>query len=143
MLDSLPVTYLGTLTAATNEVERPLVKGGPFGTRSVATVTSAAFEGPNISATMPDGVAAGDWLTVRADGSFSLDVRVSLRTDDGADIYLSYVGIGMRTDDGVSIKTSPRFETGDERYAYLNNVFAVAVGRTTEEGVAYDVYQVD
>ena len=89
MLDSLPVTYLGTLTAATNEVERPLVKGGPFGTRSVATVTSAAFEGPNISATMPEGVAAGDWLTVRADGSFSLDVRLSLppvaamRTADG------------------------------------------------------------
>ena len=41
------------------------------------------------------------------------------------------------------LKVAPRFETGDERYAYLNNVFAVAVGRTTDEGVAYDVYQVD
>ena len=142
-LDSLPVEFIGTLTAATNEVARPLVKNGPFGTKSVATVTSGTFVGPKINASLAPGVAAGDWLTIHKDGAFSLDVRVSLQTDDGADIYLSYVGIGMRTDDGVSIKTSPRFETGDERYAYLNNVFAVAVGRTTEKGVAYDVYQVD
>ncbi len=142
MLDSLPATYLGTLTASTNDVERPLVKGGPSGTRSVATVTKAAFEGPNISATMPDGIAAGDWLTVRADGSFSLDVRLSLRTDDGADIYVSYVGVGVRTDDGVTIRTSPRFETGDEKYAWLNNAFTVGMGRLTEDGVAYDVYQI-
>ncbi len=142
-LDALPVEHIGTLTAATNEVERPLVKNGPAGTRSVATVTGASFVGPKIKAEMVPGVAAGDWLTVRADGSFSLDVRLSLRTDDGADIFMHYVGIGTRGEDGnAKIRTSPRFETGDERYSWLNSAMCVALGHTDDQGVVYEIYQV-
>ncbi len=139
----LPVTHIGTLAARTNDVERPLVANGPFGTKAVATVTAGTFVGPNINASSPEGVAAGDWLTIRADGTFSLDVRLSLRTDDGADIYVTYTGLGVRYDDGTAtIKTAPRFETGDERYAWLNTLFCVAIGSTTETGVSYEVYAV-
>ncbi len=142
-LDSLPVDFIGTLAAATNEVARPVVKNGPFGTKSVATVTSGTFVGPNINATLAPGVAAGDWLTLHKDGAFSLDVRVSLQTDDGADIFVSYTGIGTREDDGtMSIRTAPRFETGDERYAWLNTIFTVAIGSMTKDGVTYDIYAV-
>jgi hypothetical protein len=140
-LDSLPVEHIGTLSARTNDVARPLVKSGPFGTKSVATVTGGSLIGPRINASIPEGVAAGDWLTIRPDGSFALDVRLSLRTDDGADIYVSYTGIGTRGEDGAPIiKTSPRFETGDERYGWLNNTFCVAIGTTTDEGVSYELY---
>lgn len=140
-LDALPVEHIGTLSARTNDVARPLVKGGPFGTRSVATVTGGSLVGPRIDATIPDGVAAGDWLTIHPDGSFSLDVRLSLRTSDGADIYLSYTGIGTRGEGGAPvIRTSPRFETGDERYAWLNTMFCVGIGTTTDEGVVYEIY---
>lgn len=142
-LETLPVEHIGTLSARTNDVERPLVSGGPFGSRSVATVTGGSLIGPRIHATIPDRVAAGDWLTIRPDGSFALDVRLSLRTDDGADIYVSYIGIGTRGDDGAPvIKTSPRFETGDERYEWLNNTFCVAIGTTTNDGVEYEIYAV-
>lgn len=142
-LDSLPVEFIGTLTAATNEVARPLVKNGPFGTKSVATVTSGTFVGPTINASLAPDVAAGDWLTIHKDGAFSLDVRVSLKTDDGADIFLTYTGIGTRAEDGsMAIRTAPRFETGDERYAWLNTIFTVALGSTTEDGVTYDIYAV-
>lgn len=142
-LDSLPVEHIGTLSARTNDVARPMVKGGPFGTKTVATVTGGSFVGPRITATTPDGVAAGDWLTIRADGSFALDVRLSLQTDDGADIYVSYTGIGTRNEDGgASVKTAPRFETGDERYAWLNNLFCVGIGTTTADGVSYEIYAV-
>ncbi|MEM9746305.1 MAG: DUF3237 domain-containing protein [Actinomycetota bacterium] len=142
-LDALPATFIGTLSARTNDVERPMVRSGPSGTRLVATVSEATFEGPQISASMPEGVASGDWITMRADKSFALDVRLSLRTDDGADLYVTYTGIGVPNGDGTAtIRTSPRFETGDERYAWLNNTFCVALGETTAEGVTYDVYSV-
>lgn len=142
-LDAIPAKFIGTLSARTNDVERPMVAGGPFGTKVVATVTGGSFVGPEINASLPEGVAAGDWLTIRADGSFALDVRFSLKTDDGADIYVTYTGLGQRNDDGTaSIRTAPRFETGDERYAWLNDLFCVALGTTTPEGVEYDVYAV-
>jgi len=140
-LDALPAEHIGTLTATTNAVKRPVVAGGPFGTKVVATVTEATFVGPKINASLPDGVAAGDWLTIRADKSFALDVRVSLRTDDGAHIYVTYTGLGSPNDDGsATVKTAPRFETGDERYAWLNDLFCVAIGSTTPDGVQYEVY---
>ncbi|MCP5025269.1 MAG: DUF3237 domain-containing protein [Actinomycetia bacterium] len=142
-LDAIPATYLGTLSAETNTVERPVIKSGPFGTRVVATVSGASFVGPKINATMPEGTAAGDWLTIRDDGSMALDVRLCVRTDDGADIYVSYYGVGTTTDGVAQIRTAPRFETGDERYAWLNNVLGVGLGKRTETGVQYDVYTID
>ena len=142
-LDAVPATYLGTLSARTNDVARPIVKEGPFGTRTVATVTAATFTGPDLEATMTEGVAAGDWLTIRPNGTFALDVRLSLTTHDGADIYVSYTGLGTRGEDGTAqIRTSPRFETGDERYRWINDLFCVALGSTTADGVEYEIYSI-
>ncbi len=142
-LDALPAEFIGTLSARTNDVARPMIKGGPFGTKVVATVTGGSFVGPKINASAAEGVAAGDWLTIMADGSFSLDVRFSLQTDDGADLYVTYTGFGKRNEEGgADIRTAPRFETGDERYAWLNDLFCVAVGKTTPEGVEYDIYAI-
>jgi hypothetical protein len=38
--------------------------------------------------------------------------------------------------------TSPRFETGDPRYTWLNDLVTVAEGKITPDGVAYRVYVV-
>ncbi len=142
-LDALPAEFIGTLSARTKDVQRPMVAGGPFGTKVVATVTAATFVGPKINAASLEGVAGGDWLTILEGGNFSLDVRLSLRTEDGADIYVTYTGFGTRNEDGnASIRTAPRFETGDERYTWLNNLFTVAVGKSTPDGVEYDIYAV-
>lgn len=141
-LDALPAVHIGTLTARTNDVTRPVV-AGPLGTKMVATVTEGRFVGPKINASSIEGVAAADWLTLLPDGGFSLDVRVSLRTDDGADIYVTYTGFGTPNDEGgADIRTAPRFETGDERYAWLNSLFCVAVGGTTDVGIEYEVYSI-
>ena len=114
---------------------------GPAGTRSIVTVTSGHFEGPRITADMVSGTAAGDWLTVRPSGAAQLDVRLCLRTDDGADIFMHYHGLATTDADGsTSIRTAPRFETGDERYAWLNDTFAVAIGERTDDGVTYELY---
>ena len=85
-LDALPAEFIGTLTASTQEVDRPVVSRGPFGTKVVATVTGGTLVGPKINASLLPGVAAGDWVTMLGDGGFSLDVRLSFRTDDGADV---------------------------------------------------------
>jgi hypothetical protein len=137
---SLPVEFIGTLAASTTGID-PVAVPGPNGTRITVTVSGGTFVGPKVNATAVDGVAAGDWPLVRADGSLVLDVRANMRTDDGADIYVTYYGIGTpREGGGYDIRTAPLFQTGDERYAWLNNVQAVGIGRTTDGGVEYDIY---
>ena len=136
---ALPVEFLGTMTASLGG-ETPMVTG-PSGTVITATVTSATFVGPKISASAPQGVAAADWPLVRADGTIVLDVRANMRTNDGADIFVTYSGIGVPSEGGgYDIRTAPLFQTGDERYAWLNNVQGVGVGGTIDGGVEYQIY---
>jgi hypothetical protein len=135
----LPVEYLFTMTA---HLAAPLsVGGGPQGPRVIYGVTGGTFEGPKLRGTLEP--VGGDWATSRPDGSIKLDVRVTLRTEDGALILMTYSGIGVRREDRFTIHTAPLFETGDERYAWLNNVQAVGVGTGVPgppPGVRYDVY---
>jgi hypothetical protein len=42
----------------------------------------------------------------------------------------------------VRIITAPLFQTGDERYAWLNDVQAVAIGKPSKDAVDYDVYRI-
>jgi hypothetical protein len=134
---SLPVEHLFTLTANTEGAT--VVPGGPAGTRIIVGVTGGTFEGPRLRGTIePPG---GDWVTQRADRSVRLDVRITLKTDDGAAILMTYGGIGIpREGGGLDLRTAPQFETGDARYAWLNNVQAVGVGAPGQGSVTYDVY---
>ena len=126
---------------------------GPFGTRGLAVGTGGSFEGPRLTGKIWKG--GGDWLLQGPDGATRLDVRVTFETDDGALIYVQYYGVN-RSDEGRSVAqprrqseygdayfmTAPRFETGDERYAWLNGLVCVGEGKRTETGVAYRVYAV-
>jgi hypothetical protein len=134
---SLPVEHLFTITANT---ERPtVIQGGPMGNRAIVHVTSGTFEGPKLKGKAADG-PGGDWLYLRPDGSMKLDVRLTLLTDDGASILMTYSGIGSMKDGAMSIRSAPQFETGDERYAWLNNVQAVGIGTPGRGTVTYEVY---
>jgi len=133
---SLPVEHLFTMRATLGT--RVSVGNGPAGTRVIVQVTGGAFEGPRMKGTFVG--TGGDWVTVRPDGSMKLDVRLTLQTSDGAAIYMSYSGIGIRHGDGNALRTAPLFETGDERYAWLNTIQAVATGSSGGDYVTYDVY---
>lgn len=126
---------------------------GPWGTRRIVSVTGGTFEGPRLKGKLlPTG---GDWLLTDADGVSRLDVRITLETDDGALIYVQYFGViredptrpprpaGEPAEYGDRyFMTAPRFETGDERYKWLNSLVTVAEGKTAPGGVSYRVYAV-
>src|SRR5436305_1479333 len=72
---------------------RPFLVVGPTpgGYRRVGIVPGGRFEGERLSGQVLDG--GSDWQTVRGDGATSLDVRLTLKTDDDALISMTYRGI--------------------------------------------------
>lgn len=134
-LTSLPVEYLFTMRATLGG--RAVIPGGPHGTRVLVTVTGGTVTGPRINGTLDAG--GGDWVTLRADGIGQLDVRVTIKTDDGAVLYMAYNGIlgGDRV-----ARVAPLFQASHENYRWLNNVQAVAIGHPGNDDVQYDVYAV-
>lgn len=130
--------YLGSLRAEIGS--RTVIENGPQGTRTIAEIISGRFEGPRVKASIQ--TPAGDWITNRTDGSYRLDVRLTLKTEDGALILVTYNGIGQTTPQGASLRAAPLFETGDARYAWLTRLQAVAVGERVGSSVSYDIYAV-
>ena len=62
----------------------------------------------------------------RRTGTAVVDVRMTLETDDGAMVFVEYRGrSSMET--GVAY-SAPTFRTGDPRYAWMNQIQAVAKG---------------
>ncbi|MEO5724984.1 MAG: DUF3237 domain-containing protein [Ilumatobacteraceae bacterium] len=127
---------LFTITAAISV--SGVIPNGPQGTRVVVDASSGQFAGERLKGTVHG--PGGDWVTARADGSMLIDVRLLLKTDDGADILMEYRGVGF--DGGKRITASPLFSTGAEKYAWLNNVVAIAKGASNGTEVTYDVYEV-
>ena len=91
--------YLGRLQAELGT--RTVIENGPQGTRTIVQVLGGRFDGPRLKASVQ--TPAGDWITNRKDGTYRLDVRLTLKTDDGALILVTYNGIGQTTDAGASL----------------------------------------
>jgi hypothetical protein len=130
---------MGTITVQLGQ--RIEVGSGPKGTRLVVDVESIEVESDRVRASLA-ATDAADWLTLSEDGSIGcVDVRFTLKTDDGAYIYVEYAG---RADmaNGL-IATAPTFQTGDERYAWLNKIQAVGAGALEGNGrLIYSLYEV-
>jgi len=134
----LDVEHLFSMTASIHD-GTAVIKGGPSGTRFIAHVTGGTFSGPKLNGTILG--PAGDWVIARKNRTIKLDVRLTLRTDDGEHILVTYTGIGVPDADGaMQIRTAPLFETGAEKYAWLNDVQAVGIGVSTGDSVTYEVY---
>jgi hypothetical protein len=120
------------------------VEGGFRGRRFICEVVSARLDGERLKAEML-GHTAADWVTVSPDGRYgAIDVRVTLRTHDGAIIYCEYEGrVRFNRNGRHDTFASPRFETGDERYAWLNSLQAVGRGVSDQnEGwIRYQLYE--
>jgi hypothetical protein len=135
---------------------RPILDVGnaPAGHRRVGVVFGGVFEGDRLSGQVIDGGA--DWQTVRPDNAVALDVRLILKTDDGAPIAMVYQGIRHGSPEVVAriergeildpathyFRTAPRFETAASEYAWLNRIIAVGTGHRSSVGVVYSVFEV-
>lgn len=130
---------------------------GPFGNRILFGSAGGAFEGPKLRGEVLEG--GGDWALFRPDGAMTLDVRLTLRTEDNALVHMTYGGRWitppeLRADmiDPVKryrvdparyyFRTNPLFETGSPQYAWLNDIVCVGSGYLVEGAVAYKISQV-
>ena len=136
------------------DVAAPIEVGAHIaGNRSVANITGGSFDGDRLNGTVLNSGA--DWILVDATGMGKVDVRIVLETSDGAKIYVSYQGyLGFNETFGQAIATGGstefgdlhlltqlRFETGDERYQWLNSALGVGEGRVVPGGIEYQVYE--
>ncbi|MDG1066157.1 MAG: DUF3237 domain-containing protein [Luminiphilus sp.] len=131
--------FMATLTAQLGD--QIVVGDGPKGSRLVIDVPSVSLVGDKINASLATHDAA-DWLTLSEDGKLgALDVRMTLKTDDDAFIYVEYQG-RANMELGV-IATAPTFQTSHEKYLWLNRIQAVAAGQLGSDGkLVYNLYEV-
>lgn len=126
----------------------------PMGRRRIIAITGGRFSGDRLSGRVLPGGA--DWQVIRSDGVAYLDTRYSLQTDDGALIYVRNLGYRhgpaevmerLRAGEAVDpalyyMRTTPWYETGDERYLWLNRIICVATGARRASAVELDVFEV-
>lgn len=129
---------------------------GPSGQRVIANVTGGEVAGDRLKGTI---VGAGaDWLLIGPDGFGRLDVRVTVKTVDGAFIYVQLTGLLEMTAGVTAVIqggdtptnfgeqyffTNPRMETGDERYSWVNQTMFIGEGRLVPGlAVEYRVYRI-
>ena len=135
--------------------DSPGVIGSPWGASAIGYIESGEFDGPMLAGRVLPG--GGDWPAISNDGenTYQVNVRAVWETDDGARIFVQYYGfidvpLAMqgapaelaRLDvDSYYFRTAPTFRTDDPRYLWLNKVLCVGVGRFTETGLGYRIYQ--
>lgn len=137
------------------EVDPPMLVGtGPYGERRIIPIKGGLFSGPRLSGKVLPGGA--DWQVIRPDGITELEARYTLKTEDGALIYVLNRGIrtgprevmarlaaGEKVDPGeYYFRTTPVFETGSPGYQWLHGLVSLAAGERLKREVLITVYEV-
>ena len=133
---SRPLMILRLQTAPIQEVG-----AGPHGVRVTFPITGGSFEGDRLRGRALAG--GDDWTMKRADGVIEVDARITLETDDGALIYMTFEG--LRDDaapGGPYFRHVSRFETAAEKYTFLNRLLAVGSGQIGAGGPVHVIEEV-
>ncbi|CAI4213602.1 unnamed protein product [Parascedosporium putredinis] len=112
------------------------------GTRVAIPITGGTFVGPRLSGTIVN--LGADWGVTDTYGVFFPDTRYSLRTDDGADIFIQTAG--PTQEDGRTLLRAI-YQTGHPDYIWLNHVVAIGIlrrptGENKGKYVEIDMWQV-
>jgi hypothetical protein len=133
----------------------PATERSPRGARQYWEMTEGTLRGERIQATI--AMPGGDWHIMGSDRFGRPDVRVQFLTEDGAPILLRYTGLVERTPtfnqaaesggstdfDDQYMRMFMTFDTGAERYAWLNEHLFVARGRLAgPEEIEYEIFRV-
>jgi Protein of unknown function (DUF3237) len=150
-LSDLPVEHLCDFRV---DLEPYKLIGTPIGARMVFVVRGGRVEGERLNGEVLPGSA--DWLHVGDDSIGRVDVRAMVRTDDEAMIYYTARGVIKIPPDGLQrleagerlpfeesyVRTTPRFETSDERYTWLNELVIVGQNELSKNHIDYRMYRV-
>ena len=110
----------------------------PHSRLSIFPIIGGSFEGERLRGRVLAGGA--DWVTAMADGTFELDLRATLETDDGPLIHLTFTGV---CDDANGyFRTLPRFETASPKYGFLNRLLAVGIGEIRPDGPIHTIEEI-
>jgi hypothetical protein len=131
-MNARPLMRLRLTVAATEDIGLT-----PRGHLTIFSITGGSFEGERLRGIVLGGA---DWVTAAADGTFELDLRLTLKTDDGALIHMTFAGV--RDDTNHYFRTLPRFETAAPKYSFLNRLLAVGVGDGRREGPVHTIEEI-
>jgi hypothetical protein len=151
LLEALPIQHLCDLRVS---LETPVVIPTPRGTLVPYIGKGGRLDGPLLSGEFLPGSV--DWVLIGTDGISRLDVRGAIRTDDGALIYFETRGIAKLPADGrrrlakgerlpfgeTYLRTTPKLETSDERYLWLNELVLVGHNELSPDHIDFRIYRV-
>jgi len=125
-----------------------------LGARMTFITTGGRVDGPRLRGEILPG--GGDWLQVGSDAVGRVDARATLRTQDDCLIHYEARGVIKIPPDGLArlaagevlpfaetyVRTTPNFETSDERYAWLSEAVCVAVNVLSPDHIDYRIYKI-
>jgi hypothetical protein len=151
LLQAMPIRHLCDLRV---DLETPIAIPTPRGTLVPYIGKGGRLEGPKLRGEFLPGSV--DWVVIGADGISRLDIRGAIRTDDGALVYFESKGVAKLPPDGrkrlakgerlafgeTYLRTTPKLETSDERYLWLNELVLVGYNELSAGRIDFRIYQV-
>jgi Protein of unknown function (DUF3237) len=126
----------------------------PSAFRRIGVITGGSFEGERLSGEVLSG--GNDWQDIRKDNCTKLDVRLLLKTTDGALVVMTYEvlrhgppAVMQALDRGETVdpasyyfRLSGLFETAAPQYDWLNRIIAIGIGDRPPDGPIYNIFEV-
>ena len=155
MADVTSLPQLDFVFAANVTVDAPLDLGDVAkGGRRIVPINGGDFSGPRMRGEVLPGGA--DWQVLRGDGVAELEARYTLRTDDGALIYVRNHGLRHGPPEVIAALAAGQpvdparyyfrgatfFETSAARYAWLTKHIIVCTGEREPATVKLKFFQV-
>lgn len=137
------------------ELGPPIEKGGgPGGRWRIIPIIGGTVEGERLSGRILN--LGADWQSIHDAGYAELDTRYVIETHDGAMIDIRNFGLrhgpsevlerlaaGETVDPSLYyMRTTPRFQTGDPRYEWLNRTLFIGTGERMAYSVRIFVFEV-
>jgi hypothetical protein len=152
MSDSITLKHFCGLTVELS----PIVElgNGRSGQRRIVPIIGGDVRGERINGKILN--VGADWQTILPDGTAELVARYAFQTDDGATIEINNSGFRHGPPEVIAalargedvdpstyyMRTQARLETGDPRYAWVNNRLFIGSGSRQAESVKIALYEI-